>query len=212
MLDEGQTWAGRRYGWRAVYTDGLTLDELAAGGAARFEDVARERLARFSLVEGPWGPEVVGLDCCTGVFTVRGRHVEFRLGDLRLTGHPRGYYRDVLQFKSAHADWREEGGSSGTVVDAYHLGYRVVLPEGAFEVVLCVEARTGRVGIMFELFPVAGRTPPTGELAVLVDGVRVDSFEEFEGALENLAGEELETDCEGPPRAERRASASRGEG
>lgn len=184
MYRSGEPQRADVYLWRATYLDGSVLEERDHGGVeARFEDVDRGRLARFALVEAARRREVVGFDAGTGVFGARGRSIEFCLGDMALTGRVGASYRDVIQYKSAHADWREGAGCSGTVVDAHHIGYRVVLPEVRFEVVLRLDARTGRVGIAAQLAPLEGCLPPAGAFFALVAGVRVDTHAEFEEAF-----------------------------
>jgi hypothetical protein len=162
----------RRWLWRAEYRDGSTLEEVdECGVEARFEDVRREELRRFSLVDARTRREVIAVDCATGVFTVRGRRLDFRLGDVALTGRAGVSYCDVVQYKTAHSDWREGQGASGTVVDAHHLGVRASLPEGAFEVVLRLDARSGRLGVEVTLSsPAAARA---AEFGVSLDGVRI---------------------------------------
>lgn len=177
--------APRRWAWRAEYVDGSALQELDARGvaAARFEDIERARLARFGLVEQATRREALGFDCTTGAFTVRGHRLEFRLGELALTGREGASYRDVIQFKSAHTDWREGAGASGTVIDAHHLGYKVALPEAFFQVVLRLDARTGRVGIEAKLTPRSVLPQRAEDFTVLVDGARIASEAAFDAAL-----------------------------
>lgn len=179
----GAARAPRRWVWRAEYLDGSVLEELDARGVgARFEDIQRGQLARFGLVETASRREVLGFDCATGVFSVRGRRLDFRLGDLWLTGREGASYREVIQYKSAHADWWPGSGPSRTLIDAHHLGYRAALPEVVFRVLLRLDAWDERVGITAHLAP-RGPLPQGAGFMVLVNGARVESEAAFAAAL-----------------------------
>jgi len=176
---------GRRWAWQATYRDGTALAEDGADEAdTRFDDLAREHLARFSLIDTTTRTEVLGLDCTTGVFTVRGHELRFLWGDLLLTGRTGVRYDDVVQYKSAHTDWRA-GTSSGVVVDAHYLGYQAALPEALLKLVLRLDASTMRVTMEGEARLRGPVALQPGDLLVMVDGTRVAGAAELDAALQN---------------------------
>lgn len=162
-----------RFHWRALLRHGQVLEERDPNGRSQsFADLEGQDVARLALVETAADAEVVALDTATGVFHVLGRRLEFALDGARLTAREGVSYDDVTQFKAAHATWSADRGASGTFVDAHHVGFRAVLPEGRLEVTVGVAVADGKVLVDARFFPkVPGSAGPRGcAVAVLVDG------------------------------------------
>lgn len=179
----------QRCWWKATYADGTALQEgdPEVTGGPCFEDLERARLTRLGLHDPSTGSEVLALDPATGDFTVSGHRVAFWLGDRSLTGRKGVSYRDVLQFKSAHSDWRQGTGTAGLVVEAHHLGYRARLPEAEVRIVLRLDLATGRVSITVDFTPRTGEDVAAAAFIVAVDGVRIMGMAAFEASLSALS-------------------------
>lgn len=174
---------GQRLVWVAHLEDGEVLEEYTPEGVeTRFEDLDKERLRRFALVDGHrrHRPPVAVLDCRTGEVFVQGGRLGFRLDGVPLTGRAGVDYRDVVQWKRAHTSWSPLGGSTGNVVDAHGIGFRAELLDGWVQVVLVLPVNGEEPSIEAEVHLPGFREGP---LEVLLDGEPVRGPGELAAAL-----------------------------
>lgn len=153
----------RRYRWRATYGNGITITECVdegAGPSIGFGDIPRAGMVRLALVDAATEREAAGFDLATGDVDLHGERVDPRMRSLAITGKGGVHSSDVFQFKTAHAERRADGSSSGTVVDFHVIGYSKTMPEGELRLELLVSPACGQARLVARLLRPPGSPPP----------------------------------------------------
>lgn len=177
---ESEPWPPRPYGWAALLDDGTAVLEFGPPGVwRRWDDLPLSRVRAVGIVRYPASCPVADVDLVSGRFRVGGKEIA-----LRLDGAEAGPFEPAavrpLQYKAGHAEWRPGGAQSGTVVDAYHVGYEALREEGRLRAVLRLDAPSDRVGLEVHA---ARRGGAARDVAVLVDGEPVQDARMWEAAV-----------------------------
>lgn len=175
-----EPWPPRPYGWAALIDDGTAVLELGTPGAwRRWDELPLSRVRAVGIVQYPASCPLADVDLVSGRFRVGGKEIILRVDATEAGPFERARVRP-LQYKSGHAEWRPGGTQSGTVVDAYHIGYEARGEDRMMRAVLRLEARSGHVRLEVHA---ARRGGAARDVAVVVDGKPVQDAKMWEAAV-----------------------------